>query len=57
MADYLIFHIFCLIAAVIFGFKGSPVASSLCIVAAALCLTANSLVQIARKMNNDNRKW
>lgn len=57
MADYLIFHIFCLITAVIFGLKGSPVASGLCIVAAAVCLAANSLVQIARKMNNNDRKW
>lgn len=57
MADYLIFHIFCLIAAVIFALKGSPVASGLCIVAAAVCLAANSLVQIARKMNNNDRKW
>lgn len=57
MADYLIFHIFCLIAAVIFALKGSPVASGLCVVAAAVCLAANSLVQIARKINNNDRRW
>lgn len=57
MADYLIFHLFCLIAAVIFALKGSPTASGLCIVAATVCLAANSLVQIARKMNNNDRKW
>ena len=57
MADYLIFHIFCIIAAVIFALKGIPVASGLCIVAAAVCLAANSLVRIAHKMNNHDRKW
>lgn len=57
MADHLIFHIFCLIAAVIFALKGSPTVSGLCIVAAAMCLVANSLMQIARKMNNNDRRW
>jgi hypothetical protein len=59
MADYLIFHLFCLIAAAIFGLKGSPVASSLCIAAAALCLVANSIMRLAHilQMNNNDRKW
>lgn len=59
MADYLIFHIFCLIAAVIFGLKGSPVASGLCIAAAALCLVANAIMRMAHilQMNNNDRRW
>lgn len=55
MADYLIFHLFCIIAAVIFAIKGSPEACALCFVAAAISLVANALLRI--KFNYDDRKW